>query len=120
MLDEIHERILTEIPDDDWIYAREALLWIFAHDELPSDCGFSVTTIFPAVFSDLREYTSDETYSNCVSTLHEICGCVITTLSYENSVEEFEFESLNGLLYDIGVPFLELYPREKGVVFCLA
>lgn len=93
-LDETYERILLDIPRDDWEHARKALLWICAHDELPFMVGIPTTCLILAVFSLESTEVSVGLNAYDFSALQEICGCLIRSSEYSSYDASFESISL--------------------------
>jgi hypothetical protein len=72
-LDETYDRILLEIPREDWAVARSALLWICAHDDLPFEMNMPSQCLVPAIS---HETPSSHFYD--LDALQESCGCLIS------------------------------------------
>ena len=78
-LDETYERILLEIPHEDWPVARSALLWICAHDDLPFQINLSGHCLVTAIV-----YGTSSSHFYDLSALQEICGCLINVALEES------------------------------------
>jgi len=81
-LDETYERILLEIPREDWSVARSALLWICAHDDLPFKKNISAQCLVPGI-----SYNTSSPHFYDLNALQEICGCLINVLPYFGTIE---------------------------------
>jgi hypothetical protein len=89
-LGETYERILLDIPRDDWEHARKALLWICAHDDLSFMMGIPTTFLVSAVFSPESTEASAGLNAYDFSALQEICGYLIRSSEYSSDDVSFE------------------------------
>ncbi|KAF1951136.1 hypothetical protein CC80DRAFT_386702, partial [Byssothecium circinans] len=88
-LDETYERILLEIPREDWQVARSALLWICAHDDLPFKMNIPSRCLVPAIV-----YKTPSSHFYDLDALQEICGCLINVALSEFGTIEIKTVSL--------------------------
>jgi hypothetical protein len=76
-----YETILTDIDKDDWPLTRAILLWIFANDKLPGQKPIPVNTLC-SMISQASYDTNGAKLNYTLDDIKEICGCLITIVSY--------------------------------------
>jgi hypothetical protein len=85
-LSDTYERILLEIPEEEWPGVRTTLLWICVHAKLPFKMDLPVDALILALYPDgnLLEQTSPSNSTH----IQELCGCLTRTSA-------FHFEGIN-------------------------
>ncbi|CZR56744.1 uncharacterized protein PAC_06633 [Phialocephala subalpina] len=82
-LDETYERIFLAVPNEDRIFVREALKWIYYHNRVHNH-NISCPLLLRAVQQSICESSpSGRNYLLNEELLRELCGCLITVMSEE-------------------------------------
>ncbi|KAF5648656.1 hypothetical protein F52700_972 [Fusarium sp. NRRL 52700] len=93
-LDETYDRIFLRIPQEDWQFVSHAFQWLWFYGELdPPDNGIPSVLLLDAIKSSTSRTGNDDSHVLYNSErLHELCGCLISSLEDSISFAHYTVE----------------------------
>jgi hypothetical protein len=86
-LDETYERIFQSISEEDCLFVRHVLEWIYYHNEVYGDSISCHVLLHAVERSSAKSNPVGRAYHYNEELLRELCGCLITIMPTANSVD---------------------------------